>query len=453
MIEPVSGLSFWIALGQILAVNLALSGDNGVVIALAAHSLPAQRRRSAIVWGSVAAIAVRMILTVAAFEVLRLPYMKIVGSAVLLWIAVQLLARDARKEEGASRRHSFFASAGYVIMIANLAMSLDNVLAIAAAAADDKIMLAVGLVISAAIIGFGGTWVRVLVSRFPAVYTLCAALIGYLAGGMLVNDVVGRHWIHEHLFWLQDVSLGPLDVSVAGLLGAVSVFSLARLQGVLTGPRRRQEADASEDIPGTEIVRARFGAFGAWVSHSRILTLLPFAIVVAVTYLGHPLYMHFQHRLRPQVSYYDLKLGMPQDEVVHIKGQPEYVVDTSKRRHAPVAIRREDIPANKTAKDYPEWEFPIGRKEPGTLEVVFDGKTKQVAEIGCYSQSGYCAPVFGISTGAAEADVVRKLGAPHDVRLNKGSETFNYPALDLSLLLENKKVSMLRVHRFEKAGS
>ena len=108
---------------------------------------------------------------------------------------------------------------------------------------------------------------------------------------------------------------------------------------------------------------------------------------------------------------------------------------------------------HKTVNDYHEWVFPAGRSEPGTMEITFSGKPLQVTEIGCYSKTGYCEPVAGIATGASEDEVMAKLGAPHDVLSNNGAQTFDYPDLHLSLLLEQKRVSMLRVHRFEIAGS
>ncbi len=245
MIDLLSGPHFWIALGQIIAVNLALSGNNGVVIALAAHSLPFERRRRAILWGSLAAMAIRLALTVVAFEVLRLPYMKIVGGVLLFWIAVKLLVHDTHEDRNDAGDRSIFASAAYVIMLANLAMSLDNVLAIAAAAADNSMMLALGLVISIMFIGFGGNLVMAVVSRFPAIYTLCAALIGYLAGGMLIADMVIKDWTHGHLQWLQGIPLGQFEVSVPGLIGAASVFPLARLYEILRPAAGRRDGTQS----------------------------------------------------------------------------------------------------------------------------------------------------------------------------------------------------------------
>lgn len=453
MIDLISSPHFWIALGQIIAVNLALSGNNGVVIALAAHSLPSKQRRRAIFWGSLAAMAIRLTLTVVAFEVLRLPYMKIVGGVLLLWIAVQLLVLDTREDHNDGGGNSIFASAAYVIMLANLAMSLDNVLAIAAAAGDNSVILTLGLVISIMIIGFGGTLVMEVVSRFPAIYTLCAALIGYLAGDMLVGDMVIKGWIHGHLHWLQGITFGHFEVSVSGLIGTAGVFPMARLYEFLTGRRGGGGTAGKGSVPPIRFLRDCVGFTSGWLSASRILALLPFAVVIAVTFLGHPLYTHYQRRLLPQISYYDLRLGMTPEEVISIKGRPAYVVDNSGHAAKQLLTKFEDIPKGKTARDYDEWEFPVGGKESGSVEIRFSGKPMQLTEIGCYSKTGYCVPVSGISTGASEDEVIERLGTPHNVQLNNGSQTFNYPDWHLSLLLEKKRVSMLRVHEFEITGS
>ena len=439
---------FWIALGQIIAVNLALSGNNGVVIALAARSLPSTQRKRAILWGSVAAMGVRLLLTVVAFEVLRLPYMKIVGGALLLWIAVKLLVLDTREDQDQTAGTSIFASAGYVIMLANLAMGLDNVLAIAAAAGDNGLILALGLVISIMIIGFGGTLVIDIVSRFPAIYPLCAALIGYLAGGMLIGDMAIKDWFHGDLHWLQGIAFAQFEVSVPGLIGAAGVFPLAKLYGILTG----RGAAGSGNGSLIRFLRDGAGSASAWLSASRILALLPFVVVVAVTFLGHPLYMHYQQRLLPQIGYYGLKLGMTPEEVMHVKGRPAYVVEDSAHAARQLLTSVEDIPKGKTVNDYHEWAFPVGKKEPGSVEITFSGNPMQVAEISCYSKTGYCESVSGISTGASEDEVMAKLGTPHTTQSNNGSQTLDYPNQHLSLVLENKRVSMLRVHKFETTG-
>src|SRR5262245_11087981 len=127
---------FWIALLQIIGVNIVLSGDNAVVIALAARSLPDKQRKQAVLIGSGAAVLMRIILTVAAVEILRLPYLKLIGAALLLWIGVQLLAPEGEDEgsDGTKKTAAGMAAAVRTILLADLVMSLDNVIAVAAAA-------------------------------------------------------------------------------------------------------------------------------------------------------------------------------------------------------------------------------------------------------------------------------------------------------------------------------
>lgn len=457
MIEQFSSLQFWITLGQIVAVNVALSGNNAVVIAFAARSLPIEQRRRAIFWGSLAAIALRLTLTVVVFEMLRLPFMKIVGGVLLLWIAVQLLVPDADDGGPHAGRGSIFSSASYVILIANLAMSLDNVLGVAAAAAGDNLMLGIGLAISILMIGFGSTRIPDVMARFPGSYVLCAALIGYLAGDMLAGDMVIQGRIDGHLHWLKSVSFDSISFSVSGLLGAAGVFPLARLYHLLTS--RQDEGGTAGGTAANESGRLdRFardgaGSMRAALAGSRIIALLPFAIVIAVTFLGHPFLAYYRHRFVPQIGYYDLKLGMSPAEVIYAKGNPAYVVEDSIRDHRQLLIKFEEMPAGKTAKDYREWEFPIGGNETGSVEVIFSRETMRVIQIGCYSKTAYCVPIYGITTGSSEEQVMNKLGKPENVQLNKVTETFDYPDLHLSLLLEKKRVVMLMTRNIGNAAS
>src|SRR5262249_51333228 len=152
VVDIVTNLAFWIAVAQIVAINFALSGNNGLVIVLAARSLPPERRRRAIVWGIVVAIAVRVLFTVIAFGMLRLPFMKIAGGALLLCVAVQLLLPAGNQEAERPEGDSFFDSTAYRILLGNFVMSLDNVMGVAGAAADNSSMLVLGLVISVMII-------------------------------------------------------------------------------------------------------------------------------------------------------------------------------------------------------------------------------------------------------------------------------------------------------------
>jgi YjbE family integral membrane protein len=223
---------FWIGLGQIMLVNIILSGDNAVVIALAARSLPEQQRKQAVVWGSIAAIVMRVILTIVAVEMLRLPYLKIVGSGLLFWIALKLLTPE---EEGGEslKSHNNLISAIRTILIADLVMSLDNVLAVAAAAKGDMLLLSLGLGISIPLVIFGSTIVLRLMDRFPVIVILGSALLGFVSGEMLVSDPTLASWpplAHESPLHTIIPIAGAVLVVVAGKW-------LAKRKAVLAPPR------------------------------------------------------------------------------------------------------------------------------------------------------------------------------------------------------------------------
>ena len=179
--------AFWLSLGQIMLVNIVLSGDNAVVIALAARSLPEAQRKLAVCWGSVAAIGMRVILTIVALEMLKLSYLKMIGSVLLFWIALKLLTPEESEGDGIENQNTL-AGAIRTILIADLVMSLDNVLAVAAAAKGDNLLLMLGLGISIPLVIFGSTVILRLMDRFPIIITLGAAILGYVAGEMLVTE-------------------------------------------------------------------------------------------------------------------------------------------------------------------------------------------------------------------------------------------------------------------------
>ena len=186
-----SGPAFWAALLSIIIANILLSGDNAVVIALASRNLPAHQQKKAIFWGSAAAIVLRVVLTITAVQLLTLPYLKIIGAILLIYIGVQLLADsdDDANMEGSSN----IWGAIRTILVADLVMSLDNVLAVAAAAQKGPeetrlALLIIGLGLSIPLIIFGSTMLLKVMDRFPVIITLGAGLLGLLAGGMLVED-------------------------------------------------------------------------------------------------------------------------------------------------------------------------------------------------------------------------------------------------------------------------
>jgi YjbE family integral membrane protein len=213
----ISSAAFWAALGSIVWVNVLLSGDNAVVIALAARSLPPRQQQRAIFWGSAAAIVMRVVLTVIAAQLLRWPFLKIVGGLALLYIGVDLmLEEDEGGDHGAAGNTGGMLAAVRTILVADLVMSLDNVLAVAAAAHGDLPLLVAGLAVSIPPIVFGSTLLLRVMERFPIIVTAGAALLGFLAGEMLLTDpAVGARF----------ATLPTAAVDIAGAVGAVLVVA------------------------------------------------------------------------------------------------------------------------------------------------------------------------------------------------------------------------------------
>ena len=180
---------WWAALGSIVLANIVLSGDNAVVIAMAARRLPDSQRNKAIFWGSAAAIVMRILLTLVAIQLLALPYLKIIGAILLVYIGVQLLAEGGDEEEGDHKQiKDGMMAAVRTILIADLVMSLDNVIAVAAAAKGNTPLLIIGLAVSIPLIIFGSTLLMKVMDRYPIIITMGAALLGFLAGQMVATD-------------------------------------------------------------------------------------------------------------------------------------------------------------------------------------------------------------------------------------------------------------------------
>ena len=224
---------FWTALLKIIGVNIILSGDNAVVIALAARSLPAHQQKRAIIWGSGAAIIMRIVLTAFAVALLQFPYLKIVGAVLLVWIGIKLLVPDDGEEHIAS--HENLGAAIKTILIADLVMSVDNVIAVAAAAKDNVTLLVLGLAISIPLIIFASTLLLKLMERFPIIITVGAGLLGFVAGEMAITDPINKHWIEQHAAWMEYV------VPVAGALLVVLVGTQIA--------RRKKNLNQHEQVP------------------------------------------------------------------------------------------------------------------------------------------------------------------------------------------------------------
>ena len=213
--ELLQSAEFWIGLIEIIWINIILSGDNAVVIALAARSLPPVQQKKAIVFGSGAAVVLRILLTVVAAELLALPYLQVVGGCLLLWIGVQLLG-DEEEGDGDARNYDNLLAAVRTILVADLVMSLDNVIAVAAAARGDMVLLILGLAISIPLVVFGASMMVKLMARFPFIITLGAALIGWVAGETVIGDVVLKGGVAA-VPWLHYVAPAACALFVVGL--------------------------------------------------------------------------------------------------------------------------------------------------------------------------------------------------------------------------------------------
>ncbi|MDH4556168.1 TerC family protein [Pseudomonas sp. BN417] len=192
--EWLSDPVFWMALMQIIAIDILLGGDNAVVIALACRHLPEEQRRRAIVGGVAGAILLRIALLFFAMQLLALPYLKLVGAALLLWIGVKLLLPEDEQGHEVRAGASFFAAIKTII-IADAVMSLDNVLAVAGAAGGNLVLVSLGVLISIPIIVWGSQLVLRLMDRYPQVVLLGGGLLGWIAGGMAVTDIAVASWI------------------------------------------------------------------------------------------------------------------------------------------------------------------------------------------------------------------------------------------------------------------
>ncbi|MEN9539083.1 MAG: hypothetical protein RLZZ126_1318 [Pseudomonadota bacterium] len=195
--EVMSTPAFWLALGQIIWINIILSGDNAVVIALAARSLPPVQQKQAILWGSAGAVILRIVLTFIAAYLLQWKFVQLVGGLLLLWIGVQLLSEGDDEDDGGEVRSVSFMAAVRTILIADLVMSLDNVIAVALAAKIDGqinyTLLVLGLAISIPMVIFGSQVMIKLMERFPVIIVLGAALIGWVAGDAISHDPGLKH--------------------------------------------------------------------------------------------------------------------------------------------------------------------------------------------------------------------------------------------------------------------
>lgn len=216
----------WLAVGQIILIDILLGGDNAIVIALACRNLPEKLRLRGILWGTFGAIAIRIVLIAFAVTLLELPFIKLVGGILLFWIGTKLLSDN--DEHGEISGSDKLLAAIKTIIVADLVMSLDNVIAIASAAeqaGEHQLLLVIfGILVSIPIIVWGSTLVLKLMEKLPVIITLGAALLGYLAGGMIIGDAALKSWVQNYLPHHDFVVPGmQLHLSLPGLAGAVGV--------------------------------------------------------------------------------------------------------------------------------------------------------------------------------------------------------------------------------------
>ncbi len=216
---------FWPALGQIMLINLILSGDNAVVIALACRSLPKSQRMWGILLGALVAILMRVVFTVGVTSLLQIPWLQVIGSVLLFWIAIKLLVEDG--EEKDVKDSSNIWGAVRTIAIADLVMSLDNVLAIAAAAKGNWSLIIIGLATSIPLIIFGATLVMWLLTKLPILVWAGAALLGWIAGELIVTDP-GMKLYAETVAQSLGVTIPTLK-HIAAALGAAFVVLMGWL--------------------------------------------------------------------------------------------------------------------------------------------------------------------------------------------------------------------------------
>jgi YjbE family integral membrane protein len=212
--------TFWLAVLQIIAIDVLLGGDNAVVIALACRRLPEAQRNKGIFWGVFGAIALRIILIFFALKLLALPWLKLIGAVLLAWIGIKLLVPHEEDGHGEVAASTHLLGAIKTIIIADAVMSLDNVVAVAAASRDSILLVVFGIAVSVPIIVWGSKLVLKLMDRFPVVITLGGMLLGWIAGEMAWSDVAFKGWTAQHPAWLH---------YLVAATGAVLVFAAGKL--------------------------------------------------------------------------------------------------------------------------------------------------------------------------------------------------------------------------------
>lgn len=205
---------FFSALLQIIFINLVLSGDNAIVIALAARNLPAEQQKKVVIWGTVGAVIVRAIATLLVVRLLDLPFVMLLGGLVLVWISYKLLVDD-EDHSNIKAQNTLWASIRTII-IADAAMGVDNVLAVAGAAGGNTLLIIIGLIIGIPIVVWGSTLFIKLINRFPAIIYLGSGVLAWTAAEMITHEEM----IHEYL---ADKSWLAWTFSIAVVIGVLLI--------------------------------------------------------------------------------------------------------------------------------------------------------------------------------------------------------------------------------------
>jgi YjbE family integral membrane protein len=208
---------FWVALLQIIWLDLILSGDNAVVIALACRSLPERQRKIGVMLGAGVAVGLRIIFTFFVVWLMALPYLQIIGGLLLLWIGVKLISDDGGDEGGDVRASATLLGAVRTVLVADAVMGLDNVIAVAAAARGNLLLIAIGLIVSIPLVVYGATLLMSLIQRFPVIVLLGAGLIGFVSGEVLISDLIWKAAIGQRAHWLHYAAPAAGAALVIGL--------------------------------------------------------------------------------------------------------------------------------------------------------------------------------------------------------------------------------------------
>jgi YjbE family integral membrane protein len=217
-----SSNAFFIALVQIVAIDIVLGGDNAIIIALACRNLPKKQKRLGILWGTAGAITLRVILVFFASALMTTPGLRLIGGLLLLWIGVKLLTDQASDElEGKIAQKGSLLGAIQTIIIADFVMSLDNALAIAAASKGSMFLVVFGLVLSVPIIIGGSAIILKMMERYPFIITLGAGLLGWLGGDLIANDKINANLLPAIILqspWILAMTGAVIVVGLGSLL-------------------------------------------------------------------------------------------------------------------------------------------------------------------------------------------------------------------------------------------